>query len=200
MNSFSGNGIGNKTAAAGTAITFLIPPHQLGFTRITKLVQTTGNTTHNLTHLRPIGKTQAYAASAAGINTVNTTAEMGATGNALAANDLVAIRETDNVTRLYTVSAVPAGYPNNVTFTANLTAGVAQGAKMWNFGLFSDTDPVIGMAHPSVRGIANTTTSYEDREGGIFAGHEVDSPILFYSANGTNAGTLEQLSWGYTGQ
>lgn len=200
MNSFSGNGTGNKTAAANTAITFLIPPHRIGYTRVSKAVYTAGNTVHNLTFLRHLGKSQAYAASAAGINTVNTVAEMGVTGNLLAAGDNVALRETDGVTRLYTVSAVPGAYPGNVTFTANLTAGVSQGEKLWNYGIFSDTDPIIGMAHPAVRAAANTTSSYSDTDGGVFASHEVDAPILFHSGNADNAGRLEQLSWAYTGQ
>lgn len=195
MNSFGGNGVGGLTAAAGTRIRFLIPPVVRGYTRITKLVYTAGATAHTLTVPRPIGKTTANGSAAAAQAVINLTADPGPTGNLIQANDLLAIRETDGVTRLYIVSSVAT---LAITLTTNLVAGVANLASVWNFGILGDTDPITGRAHPTLRGIVLVTTTYEDREGGVIAGHEVDSPVLVDSDNATNAGVLEQLSWSYT--
>lgn len=195
MIAYGGNGAGNLTQAAGTVISFLIPPHLSGFTRISKVVYTAGTTAHTLKFCRPIGKTTASAAAAAGQAVINLTADPGPTGNPIAANDLLAIRETDGVTRLYTVSSVAT---LAITLTGNLTAGAAAGASVWTFGVIGDTDPVIGTAHPSLGGTASATTTYEEREGGLFASHLKDSPILFQSNNATVAGTLQQLNWGYS--
>ncbi len=198
MLAFGGNGIGNKSVAFGTTITFLVPPSgttKPGRTRISKCVYTAAGTAHTLTFLRPINKTTASSAAASGQAVINLTADPGVTGNLIAANDLLAVRETDGVTRLYVVSSVSS---LAITLTGNLTAGAAAGAKVWNFGIVSDTDPAIGMAHPSLRGIASATTTYSDTDAGLFAGHENDSPILFSSNNATATGTLEQLNWAYT--
>src|SRR5262245_19183943 len=185
MNAFGGNGVGNLTAAAGTAIRYLIQPHPQGFTRVTKTVYTAQGTAHTLTFLRPIDRTTASAGAALGQPNVSFTGQAGPSGNLLAANDLVAIREIDGVTRFYVVSSVPGGYPGTVVLTSNLVAGVAAGAKIWNFGIVGDTNPSDGAAHPSLRGLASQTTPYEDREAGLFATFAQDDPILFSSNNAT---------------
>ena len=66
MDWFKGNGLGQATAAAGTAITRLLPPEPSGRTRLTRLVYTAGVTAHTLTGCRPIGRTSASAAGASG--------------------------------------------------------------------------------------------------------------------------------------
>lgn len=198
MISFSGNGAGNLTATAGTAIRYLMPPHTQGRTRVSKCVYTAAGTAHTLTFLRPIGRTTAAANAAAAQADVSFATQPGASGNNLAANDLVAIRETDGVTRLYTVNAVPGSYPGTVTLTGNLVAGVAAGAKIWNFGVVADTNPADGAAHPGLAAGASATTTYEDREAGVVAGFATDDPVLFNSNNATAAGTLVHLTWAHT--
>ena len=158
MNAFGGNGTGNLTATAGNAIRYLIQPHSQGFTRVTKNVYTAQGTAHTLTFLRPIGRTTASAGASSGQANVSFTGQAGPSGNLLAANDLVAIREIDGVTRFYVVSSVPGGYPGTVVLTSNLVAGVAAGEKIWNFGIVGDTNPADGATHPSLRGIASQTT------------------------------------------
>jgi len=192
---FGGNGVGGVTAAAGTRFRFLIPPRLRGYTRVSKLVYTAGATAHTVTACRPIGKTTASAASTATATVINLNADPGPSGNALAANDLLAVRETDGVTRLYTVSSVAT---LSITLTGGLTAGLAAGGSVWNFGVTGDTDPTIGRAHPTWRGVASDTSTYEDREGGVVAGHEADAPILIDSDNATDQGYLDLLSWSYT--
>lgn len=195
MNNFGGNGFGSQTQTAGTRIRQLIPPRQRGIARITRVVYTAAGTAHTLTFARPIGRTTASVAAASGQAVINLTADPGVTGNLIAANDLVAVRETDGVTRLYIVSSV-SGLA--VTMTSNFTAGVAAGASVWNFGLLTDTDPRTGLAHPTLLPPASATTTYEDREGGVIAGHEPDAPLLVDSNNASAAGTLQQVSWSYT--
>src|SRR5690348_16349916 len=102
---FGGNGYGKVTANAGTVIQFLIPPRTDGVTRLTRVDYTPGNTAHTLTILRPIGRVTATAGGAINTNTVTLSADPGPSGNGLAANDFLALREADGATRLYKVSA-----------------------------------------------------------------------------------------------
>lgn len=194
-NVIGGNGIGKNTASAGTRIKVLIPPDTRGYTRITKIVYTAQATAHTLTIARPIGRTTASAYAASGQAVINLTADPNPSGNAIATNDLLAIKETDNVVRLYTVSSVAT---LAITLTSNLSVGVAQGAKVWSFGILGDSVPETGRAHDTLDGTASQTTEYEDREAGLFASFYRDEPILFDSDNATNAGTLKQLTYAYT--
>lgn len=196
MEAFGGNGYTGLTQSAGTRIRLVVPPNTRGYSRVTKLVYAAGATAHTLTFARPIGKTTANGSAASGQAVINLTADPGPSGNAINTSDLLAIRETDGVTRLYTVSSVST---LAITLTGNLTAGAANGAKVWNFGALGDTDPTTGLVHPTLAAAASpTTVSQEDREGGVIATHERDSPILIDSNNATNAGTFTQISWTYT--
>lgn len=199
---FGGNGSGGVSVAFGTAIRQLVPPHRLGFTRITKLVYTCAGTAHTVTVLRPIGKTTVASAGAAGQAVVNLTADpglaaaYGGISNALAANDLVAIRTaSDGITRLYVVSSVST---LAITMTTNLVVAVAAGDTVWNFGITTDTDGRTGAAHPALLPPASATTSYEDREGGVVSSLAKDEPLLVNSNNATATGTLAQVSWCYS--
>ncbi len=195
MDGFSGNGYGGLTQAFGTRIRFVVPPKARGFTRVTKLVYTAGGTAHTLTVARPIGATTANGSAASGQPVINLTADPGPAGNLIATNDLLAIRETDGVTRLYTVSSVAT---LAVTLTTNLVAGVANLASVWDFGVLADTDPATGLAHPTWRLPASVATTYEDREAGVVASHVAESPLLVDSNNITAQGYLDQISWAYT--
>lgn len=199
---FGGNGSGGQTQTAGTVIRQLIPPDRRGFTRITKLAYTSAGTAHTVTCLRPLGKTTVASAGAAGQAVVNFTADPGVAAayggisNAIAANDLVAIRTaSDGITRLYTVSSVST---LAITMTGNLSVAVAAGDDIWFFGITTDTDGRANAAHPALLPPVSVTTTYEDREGGIVATYAKDEPILVNSNNATAAGTLAQLSWTYS--
>lgn len=191
---FGGNGYGNLTQTAGTKIRYLVPPFPGAVSRITKVVYTAAGTAHTLTFLRPIGRTTAAATGAAGQANVSFAAEPGAGANILAANDNVAIRETDGITRNYLVSSVPGAYPGTVVLTTNLVAGVVSGSKIWNLGVETDTDPATGLAHPALAGTASVTSTYQDSDGGVVGGTAQDDPILFSSNNATAAGTLNHLT------
>jgi hypothetical protein len=210
MNSFSGNGDGGKSQAFGTRIQVLIPPDKRGKTRISTLSYLDAGTAHTLTTLRPIGRTKVNGAAASGQAVVNIVADPGvATGfvnplnnvaivntNGIAANDLVAIRELDGITRFYKVSSVST---LAITLTANLVAGCAGGEDFWDFGITTDTDPRTGSAHPALKsGAGSTVTTFNERDNGVVATIGADEPILLDSNNATAAGTFTAYSWGYT--
>lgn len=201
MNSFAGNGLGRHTAAADTPFRALIPPDTRGFTRLTRLIYLLPESLeHTLTICRKIGDTTTSSAAATGQPVVNLTANPGPSGNALAAGDYIAIREVDDVTRLYKVLSVAS---LAFTLTTNLVAGADAGAKVWDFGISTDTCPATGRAHDQLVAFAWPTvdTAYWERvdnEGGLFASFEVDDPIMIESDNPTEQGYLEYVGWAYT--
>lgn len=194
---FGGKTAGRATANANTVIKVLLQPKGGGIGRVSTLGYTTGNTAHTITGMRPLGRTTAASAANAAQNTITLTADPGPSGNGIAANDLVAVRESDGVTRDYVVSAWNSS-TKVVTLVANLVAAVAAGAKFWDFGITSDTDPLTGTAHPTIVTTANTTQTFQDDVAGVVAGHEKDAPILLNSSNGTAAGSFDRVSYAYT--
>lgn len=203
MGFFGGQGDGGKTANAGTVIQYLVPPVKKAFTRITTVKYVDTGTAHALTFLRPLGKTTVAAAAAASQTdfslTANpgTTAAYGGISNAIAGNDFVAIRTaSDGITRLYKVSSMASLV---VTLTGNLTVALAVGDDVWFFGITTDSDGRSGSAHPALTGGAGSAeVTFSDTVNGIVSTLAHDEPIMFNSANGTNAGTLRQISWGYS--
>jgi hypothetical protein len=197
---FGGNGHGKVTQTAGTVIQQLVPPYIGAITRLTRFSYTAAGTAHTGTVMRPIGSTTFTAAAAASATVVNLTADPGTATNGIAANDYVAIRETDGVTRAYKVSSVST---LAVTLASGLVAGVAAStatspSKLWFFGITTDTDPATGLAHPSFTLTASATVTEADSDGGVVASVAADQPLLFNSDNGTAAGTLVSTRWCYT--
>lgn len=197
ISGIGGNSFGLKSVAFGTKINQLVQPMRRFLTRISKLVATAAGTAHTLTVLRPIGRTTASAAFASGQAVINLVADPGTTvaSNAIAANDLVAVRESDGITRLYTVSSV-SGLA--ITMTGNFTTGGAAGADVWDFGIASDTDPYTGQAHQAYNVPASATTTWSDTVGGVAASNNRDEPLLVQDSNATATGTIEQVSYAYT--
>ena len=196
----SGNTNGRVTVAFGTVINSLVPSRKGAFTRISTLKATAAGTAHVATALRSLGRTTFTGAGAASQAVVNLTANPGPSGNLLAANDWVAIRETDGITRLYQVSSIST---LAVTLTANLTTGVAAtgvgvDSALWMFGVAADTDPRTGAAHPGFTVPASATTTYTDNFGGVVASIAADEPILVQSNNATATGIIEQVSYAYS--
>jgi hypothetical protein len=198
MNVVGGGGFGTLTQAFGTVISRLVPPRSGAFTRITKVVYTAAGTAHTITVMRHIG-TRVKLTSAASINqaVINLSADPGNTGNAIAANDWIALRHDDGITRLHRVSSVST---LAITLTANLTVAASANQPVWFFGAVGDTDPKIGEAHNALAGIASATTTYEDAPdgAGLFSSHASFEPILVQSNNATAAGTLQQLTYKHT--
>lgn len=202
--SLGGDVIGSATAAAGTGFYGLVPGYWKGMTRVSSFSYTTGNTAHNVTFMRPIGRTTLAADVVANTNTVTLAADPGVSGNLLAANDQLVICYRANTSDLigtysrHTVSAFNAT-TLVATLTPNTPAAGVSGSKVWNFGISSDTDPATGAAHPYIT-VAATTTSNPNFNGGGVSGHQYQDPILVYSANATGAGTLNYVEYGWTKQ
>lgn len=192
---FGGNGYGKQTQTAGTVINRLLPPNKNGRLRVTKVSATASTTAHTLTALKSLGRTTASSAAASGQAIVNFAADPGAgISNAIAANDFVAIRESD-ATRVYKVSSVST---LAITMTTNIVTGVAVNADIWFFGVAADTDPSTGEAHQGFAIGASAQTVLSDAEGGVIATPKVDEPILLQDNNATAAGSIDQVSWTYT--
>lgn len=193
---FGGNTLGYSSVAFGTVINRLVPPNANGYTRVSTLKATAAGTAHTITAMRPIGDSTVTAVAAAGQAVLNVAAEMGPSGNTLAASDLLAIRSSaDGITRLYTVSSVST---LEITLTGNLTTALAIGDSVWNFGVAANTDPVIGSAHPTFAIAASAQTTLTDTVGGVIASHEHDQPILLQDNNATATGSVDQVSYSYT--
>lgn len=194
-----GNGFGRVTQSFGTKIRCLLPPNGAYRTRLSKLVYTAGGTEHTITVFRSLGTTTITTAAASGQPSVIVTADPGPAGNGIAAGDLVAVYSAvDGVTRLYVVSSW-ASVSRTITFTTNLVAAASVGDRVWDFGVEGDTDPVWGQAQPTLRGIADETTTYQQgSDAGVISGNDVNQPLLVSSDNATAQGYLEQTEFTLT--
>lgn len=203
MIGIAGNGDGGLTQTAATLIQTLIPPRPRAYTRITSFGYLDAGTAHTITFLRPLGRTVANGANAAGQAVLNLAADPGSaaliyggTVNAIATNDYIAVRESDGITRLYKVSSVAT---LAITLTANLAVGTVGGESVWFFGITTDTDGRTGKAHPFLKGgAASAVKTFTDRESGVISSIGTDEPIMVNSNNATNAGTFDSWNWTYT--
>lgn len=222
------DGPGHLTQTAGTVIVALIPPYMgcqnlpsgvrgQAFTKVTKVAYTTQGTAHKIGVMRPFNFTTFSADAAAAQAVVNLTADPGlyatpanwkygtvpggvpsVANNGIAANDYVVYQAADGTLVLDTVSSVSS---LAVALTANLpTGGVKQGGVLWFFGVIANTDPNTGRVNPQTTIAASQTrdATWADPTGVVTALHPGD-PMIFYSPNGTNAGTLDFIS-GYHGK
>lgn len=207
-----GNVLGRISVGFGTVINAVVPPNRDKRTRIASLNYLPAGTAHTLTFLRPIGKTGFTAATAAagtvlsiirnpgpdgtglaGASPTNNDYPQGNSANLLAGSDLVAIREVDGVTRIYTASAVTG---LSVTVGA-LTAGVDTTSTMWMLGVLADTEPATGLAHPTRLTVASALNTYSGTVSGVLATHKVDEPILIQSDNATATGAFNSVEYAY---
>lgn len=194
--------LGKQAAAFGTLLNWLIPPRAGKYTRISKMVATAAGTAHTLTVLRGLGTTTCVGANASGQAVVNITADPGvatingvAYSNAIAANDIVAIKEKDGITRQYKVSSVSS---LAITLTSNLVAGTVGGESFWFFGVIGDTDPRTGAAHQTFTVPASATTAIDSANTGIAVSNNAGEPLIVQDNNITATGTLEYCGFVYT--
>jgi hypothetical protein len=192
--SYGGNTLGRANAAAGTAYYAVVPGQAGVFTRVASFAMTSGNTANDGVWLRPIGRTTTAAASNTSVNTVTLTADPGPSGNGIAANDLLVIEHSDNVQRRYTVGAWNGTTKVATLVGSNFSVSISNGARVWNFGVDTDIDPVLGTAHPRFSSVANAQRVYTFSGAGI-AGHNVGDPVLFYNPNATNATVLDYAEY-----
>lgn len=199
-NSFGGNLIGRTNAAAGTVYYAVIPgtpKTKGGFTRVVSFQLTSGATANHGYWMRAIGRANSTLAYTTSDSAIVLDADPSATGNTIAAGDQVVIEHSDGTYRRSQVNT--SGWNSGtktLTFTTTLPAAVAKGARVWNFGIFTDTDTTTGVVHPIVNTTANTTSTW-NFQGGVRA-HQPGEPILFYCPNATDATVLNYAEFANT--
>jgi hypothetical protein len=123
--------------------------------------------------------------------------------NAIASNDYVVIERADGTFHTSTVAGGTfAGA--NLTLTTSLPTniGASSGAKVWFYGITTDSNVADGSAHPQFNTTANTTVTIGNTIGEGIAGFLQTAgryePILIHSDNATAAGTIERVAAVYT--
>lgn len=186
----------HQTQTAGTVILQLIPPMADLIARLTSLVYTAGTTAHDLIFMRARGQVKTTAASAASATTI-TVDSTSFSGETIAANDYLVVEHGDGTYGAYLVSSVAALV---VTINA-LAKAVNAGAKVFVMGAPGDA------AHSTLKSIASTRIEFADYVSGIAQGGFEDGtayartgrgdPVLIYTTNATNAGTLNRGAASY---
>lgn len=140
--------------------------------------------------------------------------------NLIAANDYCVYQSADGTYVLDTVSSVSS---LAITMTGNVpTSTVLKGAPFWFFGITTDTNPANNEAHPAFTMTAAGTTVLGGDPGDTMGGslgsvappaamramynstdgawplNGKNEPLIIYSNNATNAGTLERVTAIYT--
>jgi hypothetical protein len=189
-------GSGYITQNAGTPITFLMPARPGLKAWVESLIYKSGTTAHVLYLMRALGKAAATAAVAASATSITIAGQPSATRN-LASGDYVVIRQTDGSDFLTTVSGAPTVNGDGtvtITLAAGLSVGCANKATLWMMGVTTDA---IHLNFPTTASQSNTFNDTVNGAAGIGGATEIGDPLLFYSANGTAPGYLNQLSGVY---
>ena len=193
---------GAHTGSANTPLSMAIPPSHDGLTCLLAMqyANAAAATVNGVTAMLTLGRTKVAEDAASGQPRLKLAAEPGPSGNALAANDILCVR---NVNGAIEVLKISNGSYADCNATANLSANVALGADAWFFGVAGDTDPKTGEAHQVFRCAANGTTSLPAvaHAGTALArSHGQDEPIVLQSNMTNGAGTFDVAAFGYVKQ
>lgn len=181
----------HQTQSSGTPIIQVIPPQTSRKAKLTSLVYTAGATAHDLIIMRAGNKVLTTAAqSAAGTTLVLDSASF--VGQSIASGDYLIVQHSDGTYGAYLASGL-----STLTVTIGaLAKNVSSGAPVWIMGSISEA------WHSTLKSIASTRLTLEDAVSGIaesgwddgtsYARGGLGDPLMIYSANGTNAGTLDR--------
>lgn len=182
---------GSHTESSGTAIEDGIPGGS-GRTAVVFLSYTGSGTAHTLSFLYAEGtgsRNTADGDAASGqakLDVVDTPKDPA--GNAAAADDNVAYELSDGTWEFNTISSVSS---NELTLNANISApGVKDGAKVNIIGVQGDG------AEIQLEALASSTKEWGGDYPVVIAPYR-EEPMYFYSPNGTNAGTRENMLIAY---
>lgn len=197
-----GGGIGKKTATAGTRIRFLLGGNgrfSRLFTHLINIRVVTSTTAHVLTVLRGMDRAEvASDLAAAGTALVVTKALLDGAGNAIAANDLLAIRLDNGDWHLSTISAWDSGTKTATLNTAIPTGRTAKkGAQVVSYGVQSDS----GHADFTFDLAVSTTNQFPAvaMDGSsLVRATAPGEPLLIDIDNGTAASTVSNGQFGYS--
>lgn len=194
---------GKKTESAGTAIIVVVPPQVNTKTVLTRVVYTPGATSHLLNVLRSQGTTQVTsdaADSQADLVVDSLSLAKDQLGNSLsenlAANDYIVVRNSKGVYEAHKISSISG---TTLTLSASLGTSISAGATVWGMYEISRTagwpaltfDLTTG-AQRDIPGLGNNEETV-----GIATSPGVNQPLVVYSNNATNAGTLDRLAAAY---
>jgi hypothetical protein len=180
----------HHTQTVGTVILEVIQPQDGVKPRLTSLVYTPGATAHDLVFLKALNQVLTTAAAAAAATSLVLDIATFA-GDTIASGDYLVVEHADGTYGAYLASAL-----STLTVTIGaLAKAVNAGAKVFIMGNPTDS------YHQTFTSIASTRTELQDYVSGIADGtYERDGagdPALIYSANATNAGTLNRAAGRY---
>jgi hypothetical protein len=200
--------LSNLTATAGTVIMGVVPPAQNRRykTRIYGLSYVAAATAHAITIMKALGKSALTAAAASGATTLTVASLSFGRAQSMAASDFAVICLRDTAGKVkYQLCAV-SGVTGLVLTVGALEAPAPLGAEIWYFGTAAETggDQVVMTATASARtqwffGDAGVATSgyLDEASDVIYSRNGAGDPMIVHSANGTNAGTIENVSYGH---
>lgn len=196
MMAIGGGGIGKSTQAAGTRIREILGGAGGLFTHLRNFQYTPGATTHLATVMRDASSAKAASAlAAAGTALVVDTALTDGDTNAIAANDVLAIKLNTGEWHLSTISAWSAGTKTATLNTAIPTGkSVLKGAPVFCYGVEGDTfhaKNTFDLTTGATRTFPNTDTG----EVSLTRARSPGAPLIISSDNATNAGTLNYANW-----
>lgn len=179
----------HHTEAAATVIKELASPVANFKPRLTGFSYTSGATVHDLVIMRAINQVQLTAASAQSDTTLDLDiVTFGA--DTLASGDWVVLEHFDGTYGMYLAS----GLASLVLTVGAIAKAANAGAKVFIMGAPGDVT-----FHSSVKSVASARQDFlgihaeAGYDTGTYARDGIGDPLMFYSANGTNAGTL---NWG----
>lgn len=197
------------------------PNWEKAFTHLSQLTYTAAGTAHTVVVMRPLNWTTIASAVAHNSTSVVLTADPGvystnykyalpteASGkpsgvadNGIAANDYVAFQLKDGTWHVSTVGSVSSLTLTLSTGTPNVAGGGAvAGTPLFFFGVAGDSDPATKSTHVSFLSVANARTELiSDKTFGDVSSLNPGDPLLIYSANASNAGTLAVAVGFYAG-
>lgn len=187
--------LGAKTESAGTPINRIIPPG-VGVAKVAKVLYTAAATAHTLTAMRVLGSTRLSGNANSGQPVIDLAADPGPSGNSIAANDWLIVRNDDGSLFVAKVSSVST---LAITLTANLSAAItAAKSRVWFFGVAGDTDPKSGEPHPSFALASGGQTVISEAPPFCVASAWFQGePLLLQVNNATNAGQFDWTTYFY---
>ncbi len=210
--SFGSTMAGKQNATAGTVVYTIIPGgssyatdgRKSAFTGLVAFQATNLSTANSIYIMRAIGRTTTTTTAAADtVAALTLAADPSPSGNTIAAGDQVVYEDTSGVFRRNQVNT--SGWNATtlvVTFTANVAGAVTNGTKVYMMGVFTDTDPLTGVAFPLVSQAANTTTTFPAVSNFCFlqTSARIGEPLLMYNPNATDATSINTLQYAYAQQ
>lgn len=180
---------GKLTQTAGTAIVRTIPGRSGRQTRLTSMSYTALATAHTVVVMTAFGDTTVASAALAAQAEVVLTADPAGDMTPPASGDYVVFEKPDGTLFTTTVSSWAAS-TKTMTLAENVPiGGIAVAAKCWFFGAPGD------FTNAQYSGQASLTIRWSEHpDVGIATSPGFNEPILIYSANASNAGTIQEAN------